>query len=100
MPSPPTSGTAWANWACSTRTPGSDSSLRYDRDRKAPCYARTGIRECWIVDLNSSEVLVLRSPGAAAYQIIERRCPGERLTIGALDDVVIEVHDLFDPAPH
>ena len=77
----------------------SDSSLTYDRDRKAPYYARAGIPECWIVDLNASEVLVLRSPAPAGYQDIGRCRPGDRLTVDALDGVAIDVTELFDPAP-
>jgi Uma2 family endonuclease len=78
----------------------SDSSLAYDRDRKAPYYAGAGIPECWIVDLNSREVLVLRSPAPTGYQEIRRRHSGERLTVDALDGVAIDVTDLFGPAPH
>jgi Uma2 family endonuclease len=78
----------------------SDSSLAYDRDRKAPYYARVGIRECWIVDLTHEEVLVLRSPAPTGYQAIEPRRAGERLTVEALSDVFIDVADLFDPTPH
>jgi len=78
----------------------SDSSLAYDRDRKAPYYARVGIRECWIVDLTHGEVLVLRSPAPTGYQVIERRRVGERLTVDALAGVFIDVADLLDPTRH
>jgi Uma2 family endonuclease len=77
----------------------SETSLAYDRDHKAFSYARAGVPECWIVDLNSGEVLVLRSPAPAGYQIVRRRRPGEMLTVEAVDGVVIDVTDLLDPAP-
>jgi Uma2 family endonuclease len=73
----------------------SDSSLTYDRDRKAPYYARSGIPECWIVNLTSLEVLVLRSPGPAGYQLIEHCRPGDQLTVAALAGVSISVAEVF-----
>lgn len=43
------------------------SSLRTDRDIKAPLYARAGIAEYWIVDLLRRQVLVHRDPTGSAY---------------------------------
>jgi Uma2 family endonuclease len=34
---------------------------------KVPLYARTGIREAWLVDLTTGRVEVHRSPGAEGY---------------------------------
>ncbi len=45
----------------------SDSTLRYDRDRKMPLYARHGIPEVWIFDLQNGELHVYRSPQDGAY---------------------------------
>jgi Uma2 family endonuclease len=36
----------------------SDTTLRYDRDVKVPLYARHGVPEVWIVDLNAGSLLV------------------------------------------
>lgn len=41
-----------------------DASLRYDREVKLPLYARFGIPEVWIVDLQSSRVEIFRGPKA------------------------------------
>ena len=40
----------------------SDTSLGYDRGRKAALYARGGVREYWILDLNARRLLVHRGP--------------------------------------
>lgn len=40
----------------------SDSTLRYDRDVKVPLYARHGIPEVWVVDLQHGELRIYRSP--------------------------------------
>jgi len=45
----------------------SDSTLRYDRDVKVPLYARHGIREVWIVDLQHNELRVYRRPQGDSY---------------------------------
>jgi Uma2 family endonuclease len=45
----------------------SDSTLRYDRDIKVPLYARHGVPEVWIVDLQNDQLLVYGSPSDGAY---------------------------------
>jgi Uma2 family endonuclease len=40
----------------------SDSSLRFDRSRKARAYARAGIEDCWIINLAGQCVEVCRQP--------------------------------------
>ncbi len=40
----------------------SDTTLPYDRDRKAALYARGRIAEYWIVDLNARRLVVHRGP--------------------------------------
>lgn len=45
----------------------SDSTLRYDLDVKVPLYARHGIPEVWIVDLQHGELRFYRSPVDAKY---------------------------------
>jgi Uma2 family endonuclease len=42
-----------------------DSSLAYDRGAKLALYARFGIREVWIVDLEGRRLHVFREPDAA-----------------------------------
>lgn len=49
-----------------------DSSLAYDRNVKRSLYARHGIPEFWIVNLNAGEVEVCRSPEGEAYTSIAR----------------------------
>ena len=39
-----------------------DTSLVYDRERKAALYARGGVPEYWIVDLNARRLIVHRGP--------------------------------------
>ena len=48
-----------------------DTSLNYDRAVKRALYARHGISELWIIDLNAGEIEVCRQPGAG-YAAITR----------------------------
>jgi Uma2 family endonuclease len=45
-----------------------DSSIRVDRGRKRTMYARAGIQEYWIVDLNNDRIEVYRDPLRARYR--------------------------------
>lgn len=48
----------------------SDSTLRYDLDVKVPLYARHGIREVWVVDLQHQKLHLHRSPAGGSYQYV------------------------------
>ena len=49
-----------------------DTSLQYDRDSKIPLYARYGIPEVWLVDLNSGTVEVYRDPTSEGYERVTK----------------------------
>ena len=72
----------------------SESSLRYDRETKAPLYAESAVDEYWLVDVASGRVEVFR--GSKNGEWTERRTvpfDGE-LTPLAFPDVSIDVRDL------
>jgi Uma2 family endonuclease len=78
-----------------------DSSVRFDREIKAPLYARAGVREVWLVDLPASEVSVCRRPGAEGYEDVVVKRRGDVLRPEALPDVTINVDEILgapDPA--
>jgi Uma2 family endonuclease len=56
-----------------------DTSLEFDRTRKAELYARTRIPEYWIVNLVDRRLEVFRGPQASRYEI--------QLTLNADDSV-------------
>ncbi|MCP3958773.1 MAG: Uma2 family endonuclease [bacterium] len=49
-----------------------DTSLAYDREVKVPTYARHGVPEVWIADLEGAAVEVYRRPAADGYARVER----------------------------
>ena len=56
-----------------------DSSLRHDRDQKAPRYGRAGIPETWLVDLATETVTVYSDPGPDGYARAQVRHRGDGL---------------------
>jgi Uma2 family endonuclease len=68
--------------------------LAYDRGRKASYYARSGIPECWIIDLPSSQVLVLRSPASGGYREIRNVRGTGPVEIQQLPDIQFDAADL------
>jgi Uma2 family endonuclease len=69
----------------------SDTTLAYDRGVKLPMYARKGIREAWIVDLNAGAVERHTEPSGNCYRLTARAGRGEALASTALPKVVITV---------
>jgi Uma2 family endonuclease len=56
-----------------------DTTLRYDLGTKLPLYARVGVPEVWVVDLEGGRVLVHRKPQGEAYREVQTLGPGEVL---------------------
>ena len=61
---------------------------------KAPLYARSGVREFWIVDLPGRAVDVFRNPAADGYRVNERMTTGAVSPV-AVPDVTLDVAALF-----
>ena len=45
-----------------------DSSLTYDREIKAKAYARSGIADYWVLNVNERQLHVFREPAVDGYQ--------------------------------
>jgi Uma2 family endonuclease len=75
----------------------SDTTLRYDRDTKVPLYARHGVPEVWIVDVNNDALLVYGDLRDGKY---ERQVTLDRPTsmaVARLPGVVLDLAALFTP---
>ena len=73
-----------------------DSSLRYDRIRKARLYALAGIPEYWVVGVQREWVEVYRTPGGDGYPDVRRVQRSDTITPLSFPDLVIPVADIFD----
>src|SRR5439155_17942404 len=72
-----------------------DSSVVYDRTVKTPLYARAGIREFWLVDLERQQVEVSREPAAGSYHAAQVHGRGDRLAVDALPQIQISVEAIL-----
>jgi Uma2 family endonuclease len=75
----------------------SDTTLRFDRDRKAPYYAGAGVRECWVVDLEGDQLLVMRAPSPGGYRDRASLGRGQRVGVEALAGVEFDVGEILGP---
>ena len=73
----------------------SDTTVRSDRGAKSRLYARAGIPEYWIADLESRTVSQLSEPRSGLYTV-ERHSPfGEPLTAATIADLTIITNGLI-----
>lgn len=72
-----------------------DTSAGYDRGMKAPLYARAGIPEYWLVDLDAGVVEVHREPSPDGYRGVTRHLPGEELAPLAFPDFGLQVDQIL-----
>lgn len=71
-----------------------DSSLRYDRDRKARLYAEWGIPEYWLADLTANRLWRHSSPQDGAYRHVEPQRRGQAIAPCLLQNCTVAI-DVF-----
>jgi Uma2 family endonuclease len=72
----------------------SGSSLDVDREVKIPLYAKAGVPEYWIININDEEIEVYHTPTKGDYKYRELVKPGEQVRLIGID-LVIPADDLF-----
>ena len=73
----------------------SDTTLAYDRDAKMPIYARHGIPEAWVIDVNAKQVMVFLDPGQTGYQRVLTLGQDATITLARLPSIFIHLADLW-----
>lgn len=73
----------------------SDSTLEYDRDVKLSLYARHGIPEVWLVDVNARELTVYREPSEGQYRLIRKPTATEAVSPAAMPGVAITLAEVW-----
>ena len=71
------------------------TSLAADRRVKIPLYARAGIPEAWLIDIQHGLIHVYREPGPDGYRLTSTLRHGDRLAPLAFPDREIAVADLL-----
>jgi Uma2 family endonuclease len=72
-----------------------NTSLRHDRGRKLPLYARTGVPEVWIVNRQADAVEIFREPSGRGYRVQDIRRRGQQLAPAAFPDLRLTVDDVL-----
>lgn len=72
-----------------------ETSLSYDRRVKVPLYAKAGIQEVWVVNVEEKVIYGYRNPGKGKYQETSIVKPGETLTLTAFPEIVLQVGEII-----
>jgi Uma2 family endonuclease len=72
-----------------------ETSLAYDRGRKAALYAEAGIPEYWVADTQAEAIEVNREPDGHRYRQSLRLTGGATASPLAFPDVVVHLPDVF-----
>ena len=70
--------------------------LRYDQEMKIPLYARNGIPEVWLVDLQSLRIEVFQEPVAEVYAKVRTHDLAKSLAPICAPESLLDVSGLFD----
>jgi Uma2 family endonuclease len=73
----------------------SDTTLEYDRQIKAPLYARAGITEVWIVNLMDEQVEIYAQPENGAYQSQRQAERGQSINSSTALNLTLSVDDIL-----
>lgn len=69
------------------------SSLAYDLDLKGRLYARHGVNELWVVDVNERMTFVHTGPSENGWTSVVRKGPDEALACAALPAFAMKLRD-------
>jgi len=74
-----------------------ETSAEYDRKVKIPLYARFGIKEVWLIDLEAETVEVYREPSWEGYQERKVLGRGEVISPTAFPELGLPVDEALGP---
>lgn len=72
-----------------------DTTVEFDREIKIPLYAKSGVREVWLVDLHESAIAIYREPSLSGYRQVQQLQRGQNLTVQAIADVSLAVEEVL-----
>ena len=72
-----------------------DTTLETDRKRKAPAYAKAGIPDYWILDVNTWQVYVFREPCEGNYRLETVFNEDDVLSMLAFPEIEVQISRLF-----
>jgi Uma2 family endonuclease len=72
-----------------------DTSIGFDRRKKIPLYARSGVPDFWLVDLIKSTIEIYREPSTSGFRDIRKLRMGDRISPLAFPDLELNVGDIL-----
>ncbi|MEW6236454.1 MAG: Uma2 family endonuclease, partial [Candidatus Omnitrophota bacterium] len=72
-----------------------DSSYEYDRQVKAPLYAKHGVPELWILNLDKQVIEIFRQPSPEGYRQSFIASPGESINLESFPEYTFNVSDIL-----
>jgi len=72
-----------------------DSSAEFDRQIKMPRYARGGVAELWLVDLERDVVVVYQNPMGDSYQHVQVFRRDETIALGPAEGTRVQVQSIL-----
>ncbi|MCC5598067.1 Uma2 family endonuclease [Nostoc favosum] len=72
-----------------------DTTLDTDRKQKAPLYAKAGIADYWILDVNQHQVYVFREPSLKGYNLEFILQEDATLSLIAFPEIEIHISQMF-----
>jgi Uma2 family endonuclease len=73
----------------------SDTTLKYDREVKAPLYAIAGINEYWIINLIDNRLEVYSQPKDGIYTNIQILMPPQLINLPEFPEISLNISDFF-----
>ncbi len=75
-----------------------DTSTDYDREVKIPLYARAGIAEVWLLNLNGPELVVYSQPVNGKYTVVRYPQPGDTVSLTQLPEATFPADQITGSA--
>ena len=72
-----------------------DTTVEFDREIKIPLYARSEVREVWLVDLTKNAITVYREPSVSGYAQVQELRQGQMLRVQAFSEVSLAVDEVL-----
>jgi Uma2 family endonuclease len=72
-----------------------DSTIKFDRETKAPLYAAAGISEYWIINLIDDRLEIYRQPEGNIYTSIEIITPPRSINLPQFPEIGLPIGDFF-----
>ncbi|HWQ31789.1 MAG TPA: Uma2 family endonuclease [Blastocatellia bacterium] len=72
-----------------------DTTLEYDRNAKIPAYARAGIAEAWLVDLNNDRIEIYTQPDQGFYREIRLVSRKQRVISTTIPGLSLKADDIL-----